>query len=173
MRAMTCLLAFFSTSVMADVSPISTAFQVQAVVEKGCVFGSNPTSPISNLGTIDFGTVASFATNQDTLSTVGNGSIVLTCTPGISVTISLGSGLNSSDINQRFLKRTGGTEVLAYQLYQDVSHTTVWGTGSQGRFISDFPLSTQTYTVYARLLSRSAWPRAGEYVDSVVVELAY
>lgn len=158
---------------MADVSPVTKAFEVKAVVAKGCVFGSSPTSAVSNLGTIDFGTVASFSTHQDTLSSVGNGSIVLTCTPGISVTISLGSGLNSADVNQRFLKRTGGTEVLAYQLYQDVSYTTVWGTGQQARVISNFPLSTQTYTVYARLLSRSAWPRAGEYADSVVVELAY
>lgn len=158
---------------MADPSPVSAAFQVQATVAQGCVFGTSAASAVSDFGIIDFGSIAAFSTGQDAVSSPGNGSIVLTCTPGMSVTIGLGSGLNSVVANQRLLKRVGGTEVLPYELYQDVARTTVWGTGAQGRAISNFPLTTQTYTVFARLLSRNGWPRAGEYVDRVVVELTY
>lgn len=173
MRGLIWLLLCIATQSVADPSPVTTAFQVQAVVTKGCVFGTSADSPITVLGTIDFGTVANFSSGQDTVSSPGNGSIILTCTPGISVNVGLGNGLNGASANQRFLKRVSGTELVAYQLYQDASRTTVWGTGTQARTIANFPSSTQTYTVFARLLSRSGWPKAGEYVDRVVVELAY
>jgi spore coat protein U-like protein len=173
MRGWIWILGCITTSSLADPSPVSASFQVQAVVAKGCVFGTSAASVTSDLGTIDFGTITTFTTAKDGVSSTGNGSIVLTCTPGMSVTIGLGNGLNSVSVNQRSLKRVGGTELLAYQLYQDISRTTVWGTGAQAREISNFPTSTQTYTVFARLLSRTGWPRAGEYVDRVMVELTY
>lgn len=167
--AATCL----GTQCLADPSPVSRAFQVSAVVAKGCVFGLSTASPLSDLGTIDFGTVANFFAGQDAVSATGSGSIILTCTPGISVAIGLGSGLNGTSANDRYMRRVGGTELIAYQLFQDVSRTTVWGTGAQARTISSFPASTQTYPVYARLPGGNRWPAAGEYLDRIVVELQY
>lgn len=173
MRTWLWLLAFIATQSVADPSPVTRAFQVQAVVARGCVFGTSAASPTADLGTIDFGTVTNFATGQDAVSTPGNGSIILTCTPGISVTIGIDNGLHGTSANQRFLERVGGTQLIPYQLYQDASRSTVWGRGTQARVIPSFPSTTQTYTVYARLLGGSGWPMAGEYVDRVVVELAY
>lgn len=173
MRHWLCLLAFVTAQSLADPSPVSRAFQVQAVVANGCVFGTSVSSPVSDLGTIDFGTVTNLSAGQSAASTAGNGSIILTCTPGISVSVGLGSGLNGVGTTERYLKQVGGTELLAYQLYRDAGQILVWGTGSQALTISSFPPSTQTYTVYARLLGRSGLPSAGEYVDTVVVELIY
>lgn len=173
MRNWLWLLAFVSMQSMADPSPVSRAFQVQAVVAKGCVFGTGASSSVSDLGTIDFGTVTDLSSGQNATSTAGSGSIILTCTPGISVSIALGSGLNGTGTTERYLKLVGGTELLAYQLYQDAGRLLVWGSGSAAMTIGSFPLSTQTYTVFARLLNRSGLPSAGEYVDTVVVELVY
>lgn len=173
MRGWVWMMAFIATQSMADPSPVTRAFQVQAVVTRGCVFGTSVASPVSVLGTIDFGVVANFSAGQDAVSSPNNGSIILTCTPGITVNIGLGNGLHGTSANQRFLQRVSGTERVAYQLYQDASRSTVWGTGTQARTIANFPATSQTYTVFARLLSRSGWPPAGEYVDRVVVELVY
>lgn len=173
MRGGLWVLALVATQSVADPSPVSRAFQVQAVVAKGCVFGASASNPLTVLGTIDFGTVTNFFVSQEVASTAGNGSIVLTCTPGISVRIGLGNGLNGASSGQRAMRRVDGTELIAYQLYQDASRATVWGTGAQARTIANFPPTTQTYTVFARLLAGNRWPRAGEYVDRVVVELAY
>jgi spore coat protein U-like protein len=173
MRYVWWILACLGTQCLADPSPVSRAFQVSAVVSKGCVFGISTTDQLSDLGTLDFGTVSNFFAGQDAVSAAGNGSIVLTCTPGISVAIGLGNGLHGATANERYMQRVGGTELIAYQLYQDASRTTVWGTGAQARVLSSFPVTTQTYTVYARLVGGNRWPRAGEYLDRVVVELQY
>lgn len=173
MRRFPWLLIFLTMQCVADPSPASRAFQVQAVVANGCVFGTNASSAVSDLGMIDFGTATNVSSGIDAASTAGNGSIVLTCTPGMNVSVALGNGLNGASTSERYLKRVNGTELLAYQLYQNAQRTTVWGMGAQAMAISDFPLSTQTYTVFARMLARDGLPAAGEYRDTVVVELNY
>ncbi|CAM3908772.1 Spore coat protein U [Bordetella tumbae] len=173
MRMLPWLLVFVTAQSAADLSPVSRAFQVQAVVINGCVFGTSASSAVSDLGTIDFGTATDLSSGRDAVSTAGNGSVTLTCTPGMSVSVALGSGLHGASTSARYLKRVNGAELLAYQLYQDTQRTTVWGTGAQALTINNFPPSTQTYTVYARMLNRSGFPVAGEYRDTVVVELSY
>ncbi|WP_410961873.1 spore coat U domain-containing protein, partial [Salmonella sp. SAL4457] len=79
----------------------------------------------------------------------GAGSIVLTCTPGMTVSVALDYGVNGGSSSQRYLKRVSGNETLAYQLYQDAAYSQVWGNGALARTIANFPASTQTYTVYA------------------------
>lgn len=172
MRTWLWLLALVAAQSVADPSPISRSFQVQAFVVNGCVFGSSGNS-VSDLGTIDFGTVTNLSLGQSASSTAGNGSIVLTCTPGMTLNVGLGSGLNSVSTSERYLKHVSGTELLAYQLYRDAAHMTVWGTGAQALSIANFSVATQTYVVYARLLPRTGLPSAGEYRDTVVVELLY
>lgn len=173
MRTWLWLLAFFAAQSVADPSPVSRSFQVQAVVANGCVFGTTMTSSASDLGTIDFGTVTDLASGRLAASSVGNGSIVLTCTPGMTVRIALGNGLNGSSTSDRLLKRVGGTETLAYQLFQDAGYSIVWGAGTEAVTIGAASTVSQTYTVFARLLPRSDVPTAGEYRDTVVVELSY
>lgn len=167
------LLAAIATQSAADPSPVSRAFQVTAVVAQGCAFGTTDSDSSVDLGTIDFGDVTSLSPPPFMASSLGNGSIVLTCTPGMSVRISIGNGLNGSSTSERSLKSTSGNELLGYQLYTDSAFTQIWGSGSNGVAIGSFPMTTQTYTVYARLLPRAGLPPVGEYRDTVTVELVY
>ncbi|MGS7196109.1 Csu type fimbrial protein [Pseudomonas aeruginosa] len=149
----------------ADPSPISRAFQVQAVVANGCAFGTAISDNAYDLGNL--------ASPVNVASSSGAGSIVLTCTPGMTVSVALDYGINGGSSNQRYLKRVSGNETLAYQLYQDAAYSQVWGNGALARTIANFPASTQTYTVYARLFAVGSLPSAGNYRDTVTVTLSF
>ena len=157
----------------ADPSPISRAFQVQAVVANGCAFGTAISDNAYDLGTLSFGTLGNLASPVNVASSSGAGSIVLTCTPGMTVSDALDYGVNGGSSSQRYLKRVSGNETLAYQLYQDAAYSQVWGNGALARTIANFPASTQTYTVYARLFAVGNLPSAGNYRDTVTVTLSF
>ncbi|EPL9755001.1 TPA: Csu type fimbrial protein [Pseudomonas aeruginosa] len=157
----------------ADPSPISRAFQVQAVVANGCAFGTAISDNAYDLGTLSFGTLGNLASPVNVASSSGAGSIVLTCTPGMTVSVALDYEINGGSSNQRYLKRVSGNETLAYQLYQDAAYSQVWGNGALARTIANFPASTQTYTVYARLFAVGSLPSAGNYRDTVTVTLSF
>ncbi|MCG8708091.1 spore coat protein U domain-containing protein [Brenneria sp. 4F2] len=164
-------IALFSFPAMA--LTVSDTFTVSADIEKGCAFGSNINAGQSDMGTIDFGTQSASSVNTDVASTVGGGSVVVTCTPGITVSIALDYGLHGGSSSQRYLMSTSGSRLLPYQLYRDSARTLVWGTGELAMSIGAFPATTQTYTVYARYFGASPLPPAGEYTDSVTVSLTY
>ena len=157
----------------ADPSPISRAFQVQAVVANGCTFGTAISNNAYDLGTLSFGTLGNLASPVNVASSSGAGSIVLTCTPGMTVSVALDYGVNGGSSSQRYLKQVSGNETLAYQLYQDAAYSQVWGNGALARTIASFPASTQTYTVYARLFAVGSLPSAGNYRDTVTVTLSF
>ncbi len=152
---------------------VTRNFTVTATIANGCIFGSSGSGGSGNLGTINFGTLANVANVVDAASTVGAGSLVVTCTPGMAVSIALNGGVNGGSNAQRYLINSGGTRTLAYQLYQDAARSTVWGTGALARSIASFPATTQTLTVYARLLSNGTPPPAGSYSDTVTVTLTW
>ncbi|PWC22955.1 spore coat protein U [Brenneria roseae subsp. roseae] len=152
---------------------VSSSFTVNASIQKGCAFGSSVNSSQSAMGTINFGTQSAAASNVDVASTAGNGSIVITCTPGITVTVEMDYGLHGGNSTQRYVMNTAGTHLLPYQLYRDAARTQVWGTDASALNISSFPSATQTYTVYARYFGASPYPPAGQYTDSITVSLTY
>lgn len=165
------LIALWLPPAFADT--VSETFQVNATIEQGCVFGSGGDSTVTDLGTIDFGTLAAIDTVIDASSSASAGSIVLTCTPGMSLTISIDYGQNNGSSSARYLALDDAT--LAYQLYQDAARATVWGSSAEGlaMIISSFPSTTTTYPVYARLHAVSSLPPAGIYSDTVTVTLSY
>lgn len=154
---------------------VTETFQVTATIESGCVFGSesDDSDTVTDLGTIDFGTLSTTDTDVDISSSESAGSIVLTCTPGISLSIAIDYGLNDGSSSARYLALDD--DQLAYQLYQDSSRSTVWGSATDGldMTISSFPESTTTYTVYARLMAVDSLPSSGVYTDTVTVTLSY
>jgi spore coat protein U-like protein len=171
------VLLVFAAAVMAtaaNADTVTESFAVTATIENGCVLGSDSSSSTDDLGTIDFGTLAATNTNVDVTSSDLAGSIILTCTPGMSVAISLDYGLGeSASSSVRYL--TLDDESLPYQLYQDSSRSTVWGLADDGLqlSISSFPETTTSYPVYARLIAVDSLPSAGVYVDTVTVIVAY
>jgi len=83
-------------------------------------------------------------------------------------------GVNGGNATQRLMANTtSATQTLGYQLYQDAARTQVWGTGSLAKIVTNFPLTTQTYPVYARLFAVTPLPTAGTYTDTVTVTLTY
>lgn len=161
------------SSSMSEAGTTTSTFTVSATVENGCVFGDSMESSTTSFGTIDFGTLSSLSSSVDVVSSTGSGSIVVTCTPGLSATIALDYGVNGGNSTERYLINGSGSTTLGYQLYQDSARTKVWGTDSLAYSISSFPSTTQTYPVYARLFASSAMPAAGTYTDTVTVTLTY
>ncbi|MDF7630917.1 MULTISPECIES: spore coat U domain-containing protein [unclassified Pantoea] len=152
-------------------SSTTDSFQVTAEITSGCAFGSSGSSSSTDFGTLDFGTMSAISSNVDVASSSGAGSIVVTCTPGTAITLALDYGENGGSSSSRYL--SNGSATLAYQLYQDAAHTTVWGSDSLAYSVSSFPDSTQTYTVYGRLFATAGLPASGTYSDTVTVTLTY
>lgn len=149
----------------------SDSFQVSAVITSGCALGSSSDSS-TDFGTLSFGTMSAISASVDVASSSGSGSIVVTCTPGTSMTIALDYGAHGGSSSQRYMANSNGA-TLAYQLYQDASYSTVWGDGTLAYSVSSFPTTTQTYTVYGRLFAVDGMPDAGSYSDTVTVTLTY
>ncbi|MCA7014448.1 spore coat U domain-containing protein [Dickeya dadantii] len=151
----------------------TTTFKVSATVIAGCAFGTTTGSSASDLGTIDFGTHTEIPNNLHTASSEGAGSIVVTCTPGSSITIALDYGQNGGGSSARYLKNTNTADKIAYQLYQDANYSAIWGTGALAYSVNAFPETTQRYTVYARLFGQALQPIVGTYTDKVTVTISY
>lgn len=149
---------------------VSDTFKVNATVTSGCEFGTGKGFESSNFGALSFGTLPAISSDVNAASRIGGGSIVVTCTPGTAVTISLDYGEHGGNTNRRRMRNISG-ETLGYQLYQDAAHTTVWADGSLAYSIASFPESTQIYTVYGRLFTVERLPASGTYSDTITVTL--
>ena len=66
----------FSPALLAAAA--TSSFTVNATITNGCAFGTSLSSPVTSLGTINFGSFASIPTNVDVVSTSGAGSVVVT-----------------------------------------------------------------------------------------------
>lgn len=154
-------------------SSVSKQFTVAAVIDSGCVFGNSAKSSATSLGTLNFGERASLDSNIDVTSTTGGGSIVVTCTPGLAISIAMDYGVNGGNSSSRYMVGSNSSDTIAYQLYQDAGRSVVWGTGAQAYGVSSFPSGTQSYPVYGRLFSSTTQPSAGTYTDTVTVTLTY
>lgn len=172
-----CALFFLLPLFSAQATIINQAFTLSATIVKGCTLGSGSTD-VSTFGAISFGNITTLTSPVSIGSSAGAGSVVLKCTPGVSVSLALDSGLNvSGSIGAgRLMKITGGgAATLSYQLYQDTGYSTIWGNGSNGGTLQSFTASgaIQTFTIYARLFSMAGLPASGQYSDTVTVTITY
>lgn len=165
-----CLL-LATSSVLA--ATVSDSFQVSAVIENGCTFGSKTDADDFHFGIIDFGEHSAINGNVDVASSNGAGSLSVTCTPGSTVAIALDYGINGGNSSARYLINGAGNRTLAYQLYQDAGYSRMWGAGAAAVSVTSFPASTETFTVYARLFPVSQPPPADTYTDTITVTLTY
>lgn len=93
-------------------------------------------------------------------------------------TIGLGpSSAGSGDrINTRYLANASGGEPIAFNIYQDPNHLTLWGDGVTGAVLSGTILagdSNPEHVVYGTIPSGQNSLRAGSYSDTLVVTLTY
>jgi spore coat protein U-like protein len=142
--------------------PTSTSgVSVSAIVGKNCSI----TTTAVNFGNYD--PVVAHATSP----LDGTGSVVVTCTKGAGTRIDLGLGSSPSGGTRRM---QGGTDFLAYELYQNPGRTVVWGSGaSAGQTIATAPnKNARTFVVYGRV-SAGQDVRAGSYNDIVLATINF
>jgi spore coat protein U domain-containing protein, fimbrial subunit CupE1/2/3/6 len=99
------------------------------------------------------------------------GAVIVTCTKGAGTRIDLNAGANASGSIRRM---AGGGDFLTYELYQDTTRTTVWGSGSgAGQTITGAPSKApRTFTVFGRIPAGQDVV-AGAYADTVVATINF
>lgn len=112
-----------------------------------------------NFGNYDF---------QSSQDLEGFGHITVTCDASTSYSITLGPGTGS--YATRLMHN--GSHQLAYNLYTDVIHSTVWGDGSEGSMPVGGSGTTADYTVYG-LVPSGQNPYVGAYTDTVTVLVSF
>jgi spore coat protein U-like protein len=94
------------------------------------------------------------------------------------VTIGLGASATSGTIASRRLKRTTGTDLLAYNFFRDPARTALWGetigtnTLSQSISLDNNTSGNLTFTFFARIEARQD-VRAGNYGDSLTITVNF
>lgn len=96
----------------------------------------------------------------------------------VTLTVSLGTGINGTSVNNRRMAHSGGTaDFLSYGLFRDASRSGVWGfspgidTVDQTLSVPNKGSATATFTVYGRLPARQN-VSAGSYGDIVQITLS-
>jgi spore coat protein U-like protein len=114
----------------------------------------------------------------------GNGSVSIACTKGSAPNITLDLGANASGSQRNMLVTGGGTDVLAYQLYQPPNTTpgtactfpgsTVWGTSVATTFTPTAPSSKtgRSYNVCGTVAAGQD-VSVGSYQDTVVATVNF
>lgn len=143
----------------------TSTFTVNAQIVAGCLI----TGGATQYGTLNYGTQSALSTAV--LSTaLGGSTVTLQCTPGVVLSMSLDGGQNAN-AGLRNLKRTGGTQVLPYQLYQDAALAQGIGIGQSVNVNYTDPAAVKL-PVYGRLQLSGTVP-AGTYTDVVQVTLSW
>jgi spore coat protein U-like protein len=158
----TCVGALLATPLGAATS---STFLVSAKVVAGCLVVGG----VSNYGTLDYGSQSALATGSLVTSLSGT-TVTFQCTPGVTLKMSLDGGQNSAS-DTRHLKRTGGTQVLAYQLYQDAAYSQNLGIGQSVEVSYSDPTAIKL-PVYGRVQLTGTSP-AGTYTDVVQVTVTW
>lgn len=153
--------ALFGAGAAPALAADTVNFNVKIVIQTACdVAASAPTD-------VNFGTVASTATNIDNA-----GTLRVRCTPGSAYNIALNNGQNGSTVNDR--KMAKGTDLVPYQLYRASARGVgdVWGaTVGTNTYAGSGNGAVQDVTVYGRVPSAN-FP-AGSYNDVVMATIIY
>lgn len=130
------------------------------------------TATVSNLCTIstssvNFGSVTSLSSGVP-----ATGSVTLQCTNGDAYNVGLNAGTGSgATISNRLM--TKGSSTIIYSLYQNGTHTSVWGTTLGTNTVAGTGTgANQTLTVFGLVPSQTI-PAPGTYTDTVVATVTY
>ena len=119
----------------------------------------------------------------DVLSTAANDTLVtidVACDrhggpQSVEVVMAIGQGSNGTSINNRRMLHTGGSgDYLTYNLFRDVSRSSIWGfsngvdTVSRQLSIANNSTATASFTIYARIPAQQD-VTIGSYRDSVQI----
>ncbi len=106
------------------------------------------------------------------------GTVTVHCTANVpKATLSLGTSPNSGSFNPRKMKRSGGADLLTYNIYTDASRTTIFGDGNSGTAKIELTRPrpggkpepwSQTATIYGRIPPGQD-VSVGSYADALTV----
>jgi spore coat protein U-like protein len=162
------LVAVSAPAIAAD----TTTFNVKIIITKACTITAAAATDV------DFGSALSTATTPSN----AQGTITAQCSALTPYTIALNAGSNpgtANDVTTRRMKNTNAAvtanNFVAYQLYQDAGHTTVWGatTGTNTVAATGTGLAVP-YNVYGQAANISGNNAAtGNYQDTVTATISY
>jgi spore coat protein U-like protein len=120
-------------------------------------------------GSLAFGNLLGF---KPTTTLNGAGSFSITCTASEPYTIALDKGLGPS-IDSRFLRLSGGSATIGYQVYQDAGHFTVFGDGTTGSARGGVGTGApQLIELFGQIPSQDV-SAVGAYSDSIFVTTVF
>lgn len=155
--AAACLLLFAAQPAFAQTA--TDTFTVQITIQETC--------QIDSATNMDFGTVG-ILNNETATSTID-----VTCTNGTPYDLGLDAGTGTGATVASRLMTGGGTETVEYSLYQENTHTTLWGeTIGTDTVAATGDGTQQSYTVYGQLATQ-ATPSVDTYTDTITVTLTY
>jgi spore coat protein U-like protein len=140
----------------------ATSFNVKIIITNTCDIHTTAATDV------DFGTVASTATNTDAA-----GQLNVTCTPLAAYTIALGNGQNGASVSARKMK-DGGANLIPYQLYKAAARAAgdVWGsTVGTDVYSGTGTGAAQAIPVYGRVPTVNV--PAGAYNDVITATITY
>ncbi|CFQ85762.1 Csu type fimbrial protein [Yersinia frederiksenii] len=174
------LLIIGSLTLLAAAPPAESAGSVTGTlgatltIMTGCYINDGTaTGGLTNLGTINFGTVSTLNTGiRVPYSSTSSGALNLYCSANTAYSIAIDNGLHASGTQRRLL---GGTsEYVTYNLYKDSGYAQPWGTAG-----SDLLTGTATtittaipLTVYSEVPTQGT-PSVSAYTDSVNVTVSW
>jgi spore coat protein U-like protein len=157
------LLACASSLPLPLAAVTSATFQVSASIIAGClVVGGG-----SNYGNLNYGSYAALSTS--TVSTALTSGVVVQCTPGVTLSMSINGGQNN--VSGRHLKLNSGTATVAYQLFSDAGLSQAIGI-SQNVNVAYSNANNITLPIYGRVVLPGNQP-AGSYSDVLQVQLTF
>lgn len=178
-----CALTTVLTSLSASATEGTLTGQVgvEVTIKEGCTVANGSSSSGTNSwGTLNFGTYADLTSiiNGSVLGSDGKDAVTVTCTEGLSPTLTLDGGLNESgNVRNMVNTTTSGTTTssdIAYHLYSDASYDTEIEPGTAISLTASG--DAQSIPIYGRILptgQSSTAPASGTYTDTVTATLAW
>lgn len=165
------LLSLLVVSTAQAAGSVSGQLNIRMTITDGCTVENGTAGGV--FGSIDFGSVAAITVPQQSQSLgSGGGSFSIVCNNGADYTVEMDGGTNASG-GQRYMRN--GSELIAYNLYQDAGRSIPWGDGTN----NGAPVEAtgdgeaQEITVYGEVPVRAAVPAVGDYLDTVQVTVTW
>ena len=152
----------------------SRTFQVSAAIQAGCaVVGFGTSGNAGHVGTLNFGTDSSLSTATHTADISATQSIILRCTPGVSLRMAIDGGQHVAS-GARYLQLGANTAArLGYTLCADAGCNTPLGISQQvGITVTSANMNDVRLPVFGRLILPGNRP-PGIYSDIVTVTLTF
>jgi spore coat protein U-like protein len=120
-----------------------------------------------------------FAGKLTSTERTSDATISVVCTAivtGGSYTISLGPSAAGNSVMPRYLSHDAGGPGMAFNIYVDANHASVWGDGFTGTVLSgSIPAgdSSQSHAVFGRVPAGQSHLRAGNYSGLLTLTISY